>query len=333
VFPAAYIEGVGLTPFKIVSEYVIAGIFLAAAYGLYRNRGQFEPGVARALIWSLVIAAGAELLFTTYVGVYDLPNRLGHFLTIVSYYLVYIAIVKTGIVRPYTLLERSREELRSLSHHLVNVQEAERKTLSRELHDRSGQSMTALKLSLGVLKRSADNPDAVRARADELLQMTDYVMTELHDLAVNLRPSALDRYGLVPALEQYLASFRKQNQVEAGLVATGLDEERLPDEVETAIYRIVQESLTNVARHARADQVHISVARRNGQVAVTIQDDGQGFDVGEAWARGRLGLLGMRERAELLGGQMEIASQPGAGATVSVQVPVFQDGWTHKSDQ
>ena len=258
-FPAAYIEGVGLTPFKIVSEYVIAGLFVAAAYGLYRQRRRFEPDISRALIWSLVIAAGAELLFTTYVGVYDLTNRLGHFLTIVSYYLVYVAIVRTGIVRPYKLLEHSREQLRSLSHHLVNLQEAERKDLSRELHDRSGQSMTALKLTLFLLKRRPDDPNVVRAQVDELIQMADGVMAELHDLAVNLRPSALDRYGLVPALEQYLSSFRKQNQMQVEFVAAGLDGERLPEDVETAVYRIVQESLTNVARHAEATHVSVDV--------------------------------------------------------------------------
>ena len=519
VFPAAYVEGVGLTPFKKGSEYAIAGLFLAAAYGLYRQSVHFEPDVSRALVWSLVIAAGAELLFTLYVGVYDLPNRLGHFLTILSYYLIYVAIVKTGIVRPYALvstanaslsqreaalqaevlereqaqaalvrqsgrlrslheideallrgqsladiaaatarslvtvtearraaiglfrpeagelvwlaghgvgvnlpekmplgsywlveenrqgrmgtipdvqalsegdarrtalleagircytgvplisddqsigaivlghaepgplaeevltfvrqvadslavaihqvrlfdeLQHSREQLRSLSHHLVNLQEAERKDLSRELHDRSGQSMTALKLGLGLLKRTADKPDAVRARTDELLEMADLVMAELHDLAVNLRPSALDRGGLAPAIEQYLASFRKQNQIETSFVATGLEGERLPDEVETAIYRIIQESLTNVARHARATHVSIAVARQNDEVSLIVEDDGQGFDVEEALARGRLGLLGMRERAEMLGGKLEIESKPGAGARVSVQMSAHQ---------
>jgi two-component system sensor histidine kinase UhpB len=227
-------------------------------------------------------------------------------------------------VRLFEELQHSREQLRSLSHHLVNLQEAERKELSRELHDRAGQSMTALKLGLLVLRRAAGDPNAVRARVDELAEMADGVMAELHDLAVNLRPLALDRYGLAPALEQYLASFRKQNTIEAGFAATGLEQGRLPAEVETAVYRIVQESLTNVARHADAARVNIAVVRQNEHVIVTVQDDGRGFDVEEALARGRLGLLGMRERAEMLGGKLEIDSQPGAGTKVNLIAPLRQ---------
>jgi PAS domain S-box-containing protein len=223
--------------------------------------------------------------------------------------------------RTFEELQKNRQQLRSLTHHLVALQESERKHLSRELHDRSGQSLTALMLGLGRLKRSAEDAGAIGTLADELLGIADGVLTDLHDLAVNLRPSALDRSGLVPAIEQYLISFRKQYQINAEFVATGLDVGRLPDELETAIYRILQESLTNVARHAQASQVGIVLTRTADKVSLIVEDDGQGFDVEEALARGRLGLLGMRERAEMLGGALTVESSPSQGTCIYVQIP------------
>ena len=223
--------------------------------------------------------------------------------------------------RLFEEVQKGQEQLRTLSHHLVALQEEERRNLSRELHDHSGQSMIALQLGLGLLRREADCSPAVLARVEELLQTADTASRELHDLAVGLRPSALDRFGLVPALEQLLASFGKQSAVEVEIAATGLDQGRLPDDVETALYRIAQEALTNVSRYAGASRVGIVIGRNGDEVSLVVEDDGRGFDVEEALSRGRLGLLGVRERAEMLGGWLEIESAPGAGTTVSVVVP------------
>ena len=169
-------------------------------------------------------------------------------------------------------------------------------------------------------------PEALRARVDELLQAADTVAEELHRLAVNLRPSSLDRYGLVPALEQLLTEFRKQTGLEVGFQTGGLEElpTRLPGAVETALYRIVQESLTNIARYAQASLVSVIVQSRDDWVQVVVEDDGRGFDVEEALAGGRLGILGMRERAEMLGGTLEIESGPGQGATIYANLPARQ---------
>jgi signal transduction histidine kinase/DNA-binding response OmpR family regulator len=224
--------------------------------------------------------------------------------------------------RLFDEVKRNQQQLRMLSHHLVAIQEEERKSLSRELHDRSGQSMSALKLGLGMLRREAEDADLVRAHVEDLLVTADEAMTELHELAVNLRPSALDHHGLAPAVAQYLTSFRKKNQLEVEYLATGLDGERLPEDIETAIYRIMQEALTNVIRHAQATKVAIIMGRRNDEVSLIIEDNGRGFDVEEALRRGRLGLLGMRERSEMLGGTVTIESAPGRGTTLYVQAPV-----------
>lgn len=356
VFPVAYVEGAGLTPFKIVSEYVIAVLFLAAAAILYHERRRFDPGAATKLIWALIISAAAEILFTLYVGVYDVPNRLGHFITIGAYYLIYLAIVESGVIKPYSLLSeanaslsqreaalietaarlqaevvareeaqavlaRQRQEMQALAHRLVEVQEDQSRALSREIHDTSAQALSAIKMSLLRLKRKAGDPDAVVPAVDQITQMVDTVVEDMHRLSVNLRPSSLDRYGLESAVEQLLSALTRQTGVEMTFSAAGI-EERLPDDVETALYRIVQEATTNIIRYAKASKASVTIERDNFIVRLTVHDDGCGFDVAEALARGRLGLVGMRERAQMLGGAFSIASRPGEGTTLHVEAPI-----------
>ena len=161
----------------------------------------------------------------------------------------------------YAEVMTGRGQMQGLSRRLVEVQEQERRALSRDLHDTSGQNITALKLGLGALKRADGCSESVRAGVDELIQLADTVAEDLHRLAVNLRPSSLDRYGLVPALEQLLTEFRKQTGLDVHLAAPGMEErsERLPGNVETALYRIAQESLTNVARYAQAQNVCVLI--------------------------------------------------------------------------
>jgi signal transduction histidine kinase len=356
LFPVAYIDGVGLTPFKVVSEYIIAALFLAAAAWLYRERKRLDPGAASLLIWALVISAAAEILFTLYSGVYDAPNRLGHFLTFIAYYLIYRAIVESGVIKPYTLLSeanvslsereaeltetaarlqaevtarqeaeavavRQSHEMQALARALVQVQEAQSRALSREIHDSSAQGLSALKMGLALLKRKAAGTDGLVPAIDELRQEVDAIAEDLHRLAVNLRPSSLDRYGLEPALEQLIDSVSKQAGIRISLESRGI-EERLPDEVETAFYRIVQEATTNIRRYAKATRASVSIERTASGVTLTVKDDGCGFDVDEALSRGRLGLLGMRERAQMLGGTFAISSSPGRGTVICVDAPV-----------
>ena len=182
--------------------------------------------------------------------------------------------------------------------------------------------MTALKLGLEMLLREPDASAAMHDQIAELRQTAVGVMEDLHRLAVNLRPSSLDRYGLEATLDQLVNAFRKQSDAQIGLMVDGMEGERLPGEVETALYRVIQESLTNIVRHAQARQVSVIVRREVGRVQVIAEDDGAGFDVEEAFRRGRLGLLGMRERAEMLGGGLVIESRPGVGTTVVVEIPL-----------
>jgi signal transduction histidine kinase len=140
-------------------------------------------------------------------------------------------------------------------------------------------------------------------------------------LAMNLRPASLDRAGLLAALKQYIESYRSAYGLQVELLTDGLDGDRLAPELESSLYRIMQEALTNVARHAHASRVDVLLKRRPDAVAAIIEDNGIGFDAEAAMCAGRLGLAGMRERAELRGGTLTIESRPGAGTTVFVEIP------------
>jgi two-component system, NarL family, sensor histidine kinase UhpB len=231
-------------------------------------------------------------------------------------------LAEGSLRRSEAALQESRAQLQALSRRLVEALENDRATLARELHDEAAQSLTALKLGLGRLRREAADPQALAARVEELMQLTDGLAEEMHRLAMNLRPASLDRSGLVPALEQYLEVFQRQTGLAVQFVAVGLEQERLAPEIETTLYRVTQEALTNVARHAHAKAVGIILERVEGLMRAIMEDDGLGFDVDEALRCGRLGLLGMRERVAMLGGTLSIESAVGSGTTVFAEIPL-----------
>ncbi len=218
-------------------------------------------------------------------------------------------------------VQHARERLQTLSRRLVEVQEGERRTIARELHDEAGQSLTALLFGLRLLEREPGDAAAVSERAGDLKRTAEEVLENLHRLAANLRPASLDHLGLEPAMRQHLDSIERTYGLTVRFKALGLEGERLPPVVETTLYRVVQEALTNVVRHAKASSVDVLAERRGGRVMVMVEDDGVGFDAERAAASGQLGLLGMRERAETLGGTLNIESAPSSGTTVVVEVP------------
>jgi signal transduction histidine kinase len=163
----------------------------------------------------------------------------------------------------------------------------------------------------------------MRSALANLKQQVDGVMEELHRLSANLRPVTLEKLGLIAAVRQLLDDAARQCGLRTDLVVVGLsDQERLAPEVETTAYRIAQESLTNVMRHAQAGRVAVLIQRQDGQLRVIVEDDARGFDVEAAASRGRLGLLGMRERVALLGGELEIESGPASGTTLIASLPL-----------
>ena len=218
-----------------------------------------------------------------------------------------VAIENAGSVR--------RDALRRA----VRAQEAERKRLARELHDETGQALTSILLGLAAVE-SAKSAEEAHAAAGELRGLVVETLQSVRRLAVELRPSALDDFGLEPALRRLGETVREGGALDVQ-VETRLGAVRLSADVETALYRIVQEALTNAVKHAGANHVSIVVTRKSTSVQVMIEDDGGGFDPRAVSTRG-LGLLGMRERVELLDGTFEIDTAPGAGTTLIVELPL-----------
>jgi signal transduction histidine kinase len=203
---------------------------------------------------------------------------------------------------------------------VVEGQELERKRLARELHDETGQALTSILLGLRSIEDATREDPRVR---ESVLALRELVVSTLHDvrrLAVELRPKALDDFGLVPALERLAETFAEQTDVDVQVQAA-LGEERLDPEIETALYRIVQEALTNVVKHAHANTISVVLTKKRDGVTALIEDDGQGFDPSRESGDG-LGLLGMRERIALLRGRVAVESSEGSGTTVVVEVPI-----------
>jgi signal transduction histidine kinase len=229
-----------------------------------------------------------------------------------------LRLAETFAARAAVAVELSQRVARDAVRRVVEAQETERTRLARELHDETGQALTSILLGLKPLEEAlADQP----AR-DALADLREHVVSALQDvrrLAVELRPAVLDDFGLVPALERLIDSFAEQTDTRVDF-RSALGETRLPSEVETTLYRVVQESLTNIVKHAGARNVSVSLAHRGSAVAAVIEDDGAGFDQRTVREEG-IGLLGMRERLALLDGRLEIESRPGTGTTIVAEVP------------
>jgi PAS domain S-box-containing protein len=216
--------------------------------------------------------------------------------------------------------ERQQEEAvrREAVRRFSTVQEEERLRLSRELHDQLGQDCAALTLGLHAMECSG--AEAGR-RLEELKALAEKISSEVHSVAVRLRPTALEDVGLQGALESYTAVWTRRTGIPVELHAANVA--RFPPELEVALYRIVQEALTNVMKHAAAKRVSILLEQRRGEMRVVVEDDGRGFDTEREGTKvGRLGLLGMNERAAEFGGEVLIESSIGRGTTVFVRVPL-----------
>jgi signal transduction histidine kinase len=212
-------------------------------------------------------------------------------------------------------------ELSDLSAKLISVQEDERRTLARELHDEVGQALTAIKVELAVAERSMPASANGAGLLDDARSIAETALATVRDMSHLLHPALLDDLGLAAAAEWYVAGFSRRHQIRVDLVCTGLVD-RLAPEVEVSLYRILQEAMTNVTRHAAATWCRVTLARDGTTARAVIEDNGRGFTPG-ARSDGRpgLGLLSIRERAAQLGGRAEIISAPGAGTRIIVEVP------------
>jgi signal transduction histidine kinase len=227
------------------------------------------------------------------------------------------------------LLEQSnhlQEQLRLLSHQLLLAQEEERKRISRELHDEIAQTLTGINVRLAALKTEATvNTKGLQSKISSTQRMVEKSVDIVHRFARELRPMVLDDLGLIPALHSFMKGFTKQTGIHIRFTAcTSGRIERLDTVTRTVLYRVAQEALTNVSRHAHASQVDVSIQKLPRAVGLSIRDNGKSFQVERvlhAKRNNRLGLLGMRERVEMVGGSLRVESAPGQGTTIRAKVP------------
>jgi signal transduction histidine kinase len=232
---------------------------------------------------------------------------------------VYILRIERQNRRRYQEIVQARGTLQQLSARLVDAQETERRTISRELHDQVGQTLNALLVDAANLAKRIPEEDSVSRRyLDNMRSFADSSVNALRDIALLLRPSMLDDLGLVPALEWQAREVSRRSGIHVKVEAEKVPDS-LPDAVRTCVYRVVQETLQNVSRHSGARNATVTVRHTGGSLELTVEDDGHGFD--PARTRG-LGLLGMEERVKQLGGRLEIQSQPDKGSRLHVTLPI-----------
>ncbi|MFB3884767.1 MAG: histidine kinase [Thermodesulfobacteriota bacterium] len=223
-----------------------------------------------------------------------------------------------------TLTDKMRAERKYLSR-IIDAQENERRRISRELHDEIGQALTAIKFNLDMIdKELPQTLPAISTRLGDAKSLSNQTIAAMRQLSMDLRPAMLDELGLIPTLRWYVQNFSKRVGIDSQFRAMGF-EEKLSPQIETAFYRIVQEALNNVSKHARADLVEISLEQRDSKIYASIVDNGKGFDLEkvlhpESPERG-FGMIGMQERISLLGGKIDIESRLGFGTRIRIEVP------------
>ncbi len=236
---------------------------------------------------------------------------------------VYILRLEREAERRYQELSQSRLELRRLSERLVDAQEAERRSISRELHDEVGQSLGAVLVDLGqVSSRMPPDEPSLREHLGRIKSAVENAVHSVRNIALLLRPSMLDDLGLAAALEWQAREVSRRGQMEVEVQSQDISE-NLPDEYKTCIYRLVQEALSNAAHHASARSAHVTARQTAEKITVVVKDDGVGFDPQRT--RG-MGILGMHERVQRLGGKLTIESQPGQGTLLTAELPLKPAG-------
>jgi signal transduction histidine kinase len=269
------------------------------------SRGDSPVGIMNLLLPAGRVLAQRDL---------DLLEALGHD--------VAVAIQRARLFEEV----RDREATtRDLMQRLLTAQEEERRRIAQDLHDHAGQTMTALIIQLTHLIGHIDKMDkaTVAGELQRFRTVAEQSLDELHKLVYDLRPLILDDHGLTAAVRSYVDTHLRPTGLDVSLKIVGL-EDRLPRDVETAAYRIVQEAATNTLRYAEARQLEIRVDRREDWLIVMIRDDGKGFVLEEAEPKKSLGLHGMRERAQLVGGSLQVLSVPGAGTTILARLPLLK---------
>ncbi len=223
------------------------------------------------------------------------------------------------------LKKRMGQEKKYISK-IIDTQESERKRISRELHDELGQTLTAMKYNLEIIEREipTNSPEG-KERVQEVKKLSAHIMGQLRQLSHDLRPPMLDDLGLIPTLRWYIENYGIRWKIKTSYEATGFNE-KLNPELETALYRIIQEALNNIVKHAQSDYIHVNLNRSDSVITVTITDNGIGFDPQEVFNMDKqqrgFGIMGMQERVSFFSGRIDIRSRPGAGTQIAIEIPL-----------
>lgn len=220
-------------------------------------------------------------------------------------------------------LKQSHEELRELASRLQDIREEERASMAREVHDELGQQITCLKMDISWVTKKMNSEDAdTNKKIKEIMQLIDNTAATVRKIATDLRPSILDDFGLIEALQWQSREFEKKSGISIQFKSLVPEDFIIPQNISVALFRIYQESLTNIARHSAASVVIVNIQLKDGNILFTIKDNGKGFDVNEIAHKKTLGLLGMKERTTMIGGKYEITSEPDKGTSAVITVPL-----------
>jgi signal transduction histidine kinase len=285
-----------------------------------------------AAVNEVQLQAGKTKVEQTFIGfrrrlLITLVSTVGLGLILASFSMRKLLKLETEAAEQYREIVHTRTELKQLSARLVEAQENERRSISRDLHDQVGQELTGILMEMAhisILIRARDN-EAAEAKAGEIKRLVENCLQVVRNMALLLRPSMLDDLGLVPALEWQAREVSKRSGLRTRVVAEHVSED-LPEEHKTCIYRIVQEALHNIVQHAGAVNVSVTVRQEKGRLVLSIQDDGKGFNTQQE--RG-MGLLGIEERVGNLEGDFQVTSEPGKGTRLQVSLPLV---WTGDRD-
>ncbi len=320
---------VNRTPFAICMQERKSVIL--SEISVEKAKTPFERWLARRGFRSLIavpVALGEQVLGVIFAAAVQ-PDAFSRddltFLQTVSDH-VAVALANARLLQEL----REKERVRGLLlNKVVTAQEEERKRISHELHDQIGQLLTALLIQLQLLERDLSEP-SLKDRLKVLKQLAEEISIHLHHIAWELRPPALDELGLLAALERVTEEWSKRFNIPCEFEVNGAFNGQVEPEVAIGVFRIVQESLTNIAKHARATHARVTVQQENGELVVTVEDNGVGFRVRDVMRHPdenkRLGLLGMMERAAMLSGKLDIESKPGKGTKVQLRIPLTR-GW------
>jgi signal transduction histidine kinase len=328
VFPATFVPGEGLTPFKIGFEYFLVALHVAGAAGFYLQLRARQSSNAAYLLAASVVMALSQALNALYAHPYDIHNFLSHLYRVVAYVLIYRGIFLSEMREPYAMAERlqsdlreSATRLREMSARMQQDVEQERKRISQSLHDEMGQNLTALQLDAGWIRRHCTSDPVVLEVVDRMQHSIEDSAASMRRIVADMRPRVLDDLGITAAIKGLVKDVSARTGIEVAFVPKG-DLDNVEDSVKTALYRMLQECLTNVSRHAQAKSVDVVLLASEREVELRVVDDGCGFSPEARTKRGSFGLFGLGERAAQLGGSITVESAPQAGTRITVRLPL-----------